>query len=196
MNVQPSEEHMNSAIRALRDGGIVIFPTDTAFGIGCRIDDEAAVDRLYKIRQRPPTQASPVLVGSFQQALAYFDTPSDIVRRFMKKYWPGALTIIAPCHKSSIYSPIRGNGDTVGLRQPDHATPLGLIEAVGVPILGPSANFHGMKTPFAYEHLDPELCKLVDFVMPGVTRAGMASTVVDCSVVPYQIVRQGSVELI
>lgn len=183
------------AISVLKDGGIVIFPTDTAFGIGCRIDDSAAVDRLFTIRKRPRTQATPVLVSTKAMGLAYYVDPKDIVRRFMDEYWPGALTIISPCDINRIYSPIRGGGNTIGLRMPNHQTTLAIITGVGVPVLGPSANFHGMETPYRFKQLDPELCALVDLVVPGQCQTGGISTVVDCSVTPYTIVRQGKVFL-
>ncbi len=179
----------------MKQGGIVIFPTDTAFGIGCRIDKPKSIDRLFAIRKRPLTQATPVLVSSIDMALPYLDHPKDIVRRLMETYWPGALTIVSACKKDLLYSPIRGNGETVGLRMPDHETALRIIEGVGVPILGPSANFHGKQTPFRFEDLDPELTKLVDYVVQGACTVGLASTVVDCSVTPCRILRQGAVSL-
>lgn len=157
------------------------------------MDDKKAVDRLFAIRKRPRTQATPVLVSSREQALAYYLDPLEIVRRLMDQYWPGALTIIARCKKNLIYSPIRGGGETIGFRMPKHETALELIREVGVPILGPSANFHGQPTPYRFEDLDPKLVKLVDYVVPGICSVGIASTVVDCSEHPYRIVRQGSI---
>ncbi len=183
------------ALEIVKKGGIIIYPTDTAFGIGCRIDDRAAVDRLFTIRKRPATQAMPVLVGSEAMALQYFDSPSDIVRRFMKTYWPGALTIVAACKKNLVYSPIRAGGPNVGLRMPNHETILGIIRGAGVPVLGPSANFHGEPTPYSTDDLNPSLTKLVDYVVPGECTIKRASTVVDCSVNPYIIIRQGAVDL-
>ena len=120
---------IQKAINVLNQCGIIIYPTDTAFGIGCRIDDHAAVDRLFKLRRRPATQPMPVLVSSIDMALAYFDSPSDIVRRLMNEYWPGALTIVANCKKGLIYSPIRAGSTTIGLRMPNHQVPLAIIEA-------------------------------------------------------------------
>ena len=183
------------AIAVVKRGGIIIYPTDTAFGIGCRIDDHAAVDRLFTLRKRPLDMPTPVLVSSPDMALAYFDTESLIVRRLMKNHWPGALTIVAPCKVKKIYSPIRGSGATIGLRMPDHEIPLTIIDGVGVPVIGTSANFHGEPTAFAYQELDKTLIKLVDFVVPGVCKHRTASTVVDCSVDPYKIIRQGAITL-
>jgi L-threonylcarbamoyladenylate synthase len=184
------------AIEVLNQGGIVIYPTDTAFGIGCRIDMPEAVDRLFELRRRPLTQATPLLVDTEAMALLYFDAPSQIVRRFMVTYWPGALTIVAPVKKEKVYSPLRGSTELVGLRCPNHDAARQMIAGVGVPVVGPSANFHGMATPYRLEDLDPELIKLVDFVLSGQCQLKQASTVVDCSANPYRIIRQGAVQLL
>lgn len=183
------------AIKVLRDGGIVIFPTDTAFGIGCRIDSTFSVDRLFRLRHRPITQAMPVLVSSESMALPYLTSPSSIVRHLMKTYWPGGLTIVAPCDIDTVYSPIRGGTNAIGLRMPSHETTLSMIMGVGVPVLGPSANFHGAATPFSIKDIDKRLIKLVDFVLEGVSDTHVASTVVDCTIKPYTIIRQGAVVL-
>jgi len=192
---EPNKKIIEQAITTLNAGGIIIFPTDTAFGIGCRIDKPESVDKLFAIRRRPETQALPVLVRSSEQALPFYQHPSDIVRRLMKTYWPGALTIIDTCKKELIYSPIRGGGDTVGMRHPKHDVLQHILDGVEVPIVGPSANIHGECTPYRFEDLDLELTKQVDFVVPGVCTAGNVSTVVDCSVTPYRIIRQGAVQL-
>ncbi len=186
---------IKKAIGILNDGGIIIFPTDTAFGVGCRIDKPEAVKKIFAIRQRPLTQALPVLVSSTTQALAYFLDPSNIVRRFMRQYWPGALTIVDTCKKELIDSPIRAGGPTVGLRWPNHPIVQQLIEGTGVSIIGPSANIHKMKTPHSLADVDPEFIKLVDCVIPGECPIGQSSTVVDCSVNPYTIIRQGAVHI-
>ncbi len=183
------------AIDVLNRGGIVIYPTDTAFGIGCRIDRPDAVDRLFFIRRRSVAQATPVLVASIEMALPYLNILSDVVRRLMNEYWPGALTIVAPGKKELIYSPIRGDGNTIGLRMPNHTTALAIISGAGVPILGPSANFHGHTTPYCWDDLDPELVKMVDLVVPGDCSIKNISTVIDCSVNPYNIIRQGAVRI-
>lgn len=186
---------ITKAIEIVKAGGIAIFPTDTAFGIGCRIDNKKAVDKLFELRRRPKTQAMPVLVSSREMSLAYLSSLSYIVRRLMEEYWPGALTIVAPCKKELVYSPIRGGGDTIGFRMPNHPTALSIIAGVGVPILGPSANFHGEETPYRFEDLDPALVKLVDYVVPGECKEGNVSTVIDCSTRSPTILRQGAVKL-
>jgi L-threonylcarbamoyladenylate synthase len=186
---------IQKAVSVLTQGGILIYPTDTAFGIGCRMDDKSAVKRLFTIRKRSVFKAVPVLVSSERMALAYFDHPSDIVRHFMHLYWPGALTIVSACHKKLVYSPIRGGTDSIGMRKPDYPVLLDIISSLGVPILGPSANFSGERTPYVQNDLNPELIKLVDMVMPGQSHMGNVSTVVDCTTKPYTIIRQGAVHI-
>lgn len=181
----------------MQSGGIIIFPTDTAFGIGCRVDDEQAVERLFQIRRRPVEKATPVLVDSLSMAEKYYTSPlPDEVQQLMKDHWPGALTIVYTCAESLVPPLPRGGGKTIGLRMPDHTVALELIRGVGVPILGPSANFHGYPTPFSFDALDPELVKLVDGVVEGECKpARLASTVIDCTETPPKILRQGAVTL-
>ena len=189
-------EEIKKAIQIIKDGGIVIYPTDTAYGIGCRIDSSASVRRLFEMRRRPLTQATPVLVDSIPMAEDYllYSIP-DVVRHLTDKYWPGALTVILPCKTDKVPPPVRGGGKNIGLRIPDHNVPLSIIEGVGVPILGPSANFHGLPTPCSFEQLDPLLVKEADFILKGECRKGNVSTVVDCSVNPWKIVRKGALNI-
>jgi L-threonylcarbamoyladenylate synthase len=184
------------AIQILKDGGVVIFPTDTAFGIGCRIDDEKAIRRLFRIRKRPETQATPVLVSSLHMAQPYLaSVPQDVINKLMEPYWPGALTIVLRCKTDVVPSLVRGGTDTLGIRVPNHLTTLALIDGVGVPLLGPSANFHGEKTPYIFEDLDKDLVKQVDYVVPGECHVKQASTVIDCTVSPWKILRLGAVKI-
>lgn len=195
MSQKISEKLLSQAIEILNSGGIVIFPTDTAFGIGCRMDKKRAVERLFKIRKRPTTQAVPVLVDSIEMAKEYLKLFPKEVEDLMKKYWPGALTIVYPCQTKKVPSLVRGGGKTLGVRMPNHQTPLQLIKAIKVPILGPSANFHNMPTPYKFEDLDKNLLKLVDLAIPGECKIGLTSTVIDCSQQLWRIIRPGGVQL-
>src|SRR3990167_6731761 len=100
------------ALEVLKDGGIVIFPTDTAFGIGCRIDNEKSIERLFKIRNRPENMAVPVLVNSVEMAKQYLmPITHDVQKKLIKVYWPGALTIVLPCRTDNVPSLVRGMGE-------------------------------------------------------------------------------------
>lgn len=187
---------LEEAIEVLNQGGIVIFPTDTAFGIGCRIDDEKAIERLFAIRKRPKSQATPVLFDSIERVKEYVLPFDQKIEQLIQSYWPGALTLIHDCIEEKVPSLVRAGGGTLGIRIPDHETVWKLIKGANVPILGPSANFHGEKTPYNFEELDKRLIKLVDFVVEGKTKGkGLASTVIDCTKLPWKIIRQGEVLL-
>jgi L-threonylcarbamoyladenylate synthase len=187
---------IEKAIKIIQEGGIVIFPTDTAFGMGCRIDNENAVRRLFTLRKRPETQATPVLVSSFEMAQEYLEfIPEEVKGKLIGTYWPGALTIVLPSRIEKIPSLVRGGKDTLGVRMPNHPTALELIKGAGVPLLGPSANFHGEQTPYNLADLDGELIKLVDYIVPGECSVKQASTVIDCTVEPWKILRQGAVRI-
>ena len=188
-------KNLEKAVRIIKKGGIVIFPTDTAFGIGCRIDDSRAIEKLFKLRRRSKDKAVPVLVSSIKMAEEYVKEINPETRMLMKKYWPGGLTIILNCKKEKVPNMVRGGGNTIGIRTPGHKTIRELIRKVGIPIIAPSANFSGEKTPFKVSELDASLVRQVAFVLPGRCKLKKASTVVDCSRKPYKILRQGAVNL-
>lgn len=186
---------VEKAIEVLNKGGIIIYPTDTAFGIGCRIDRENSIKRLFNIRKRPTNQATPVLISSLEMVREYISKIPNDVQNLMEKYWPGALTITLPCKTEKVPELVRGGGSTIGIRIPNHEVTLELIKGVGVPILGPSANFHGEQTPYDFKDLNPGLTKMVDYIIPGETKLKEASTVIDCSQKSWRILRQGSVKV-
>jgi L-threonylcarbamoyladenylate synthase len=184
------------AIQIFNQGGIVIFPTDTAFGIGCRIDDSKAVKRLFQIRKRPHSLAIPVLVSGLVMAQQYLKTiPQEVIDKLINKYWPGALTIVLPCLINKVPFLVRGREKNLGVRMPDHEITLQIIQGLEVPILGSSANFHGEKTPYRLEDLDEKLLKQVDLVVEGECKLKHESTVIDCSVKPWKNLRDGAVKL-
>ncbi|OGH16547.1 MAG: threonylcarbamoyl-AMP synthase [Candidatus Levybacteria bacterium RIFCSPHIGHO2_02_FULL_40_18] len=188
-------KNLLKALETVKKGGIIIFPTDTAFGIGCRVDDEKTVERLFQIRKRPKEKAVPVLASSINMVEDYVEYIKPDVRKLMGKYWPGALTLVLPAKVERVSNLIRGGGKTIGIRIPDHDSILRVIRAVGVPILGPSANLAGEKTPFKMSDLDPNLVRLVDFVLHGRCKIKKPSTVLDVSKKPWKVIRQGAVRL-
>ena len=185
---------LGQAIKIVKNRGIIIFPTDTAFGIGCRIDDVGLVEKLFKTRKRPQEKAVPVLVASIKMAEEYADI-NTTARKLIQQHWPGGLTVVVPAKINKTNSLVRGGGKTIGIRMPNHTTTLKLIKAVGVPIIGSSANFAGEQTPYKMSDLDSELIKQVDFVLPGRCSAKLSSTVVDCTGDKIKILRQGAVKI-
>lgn len=188
--------HFNKAKEIIKNGGIVIFPTDTAFGIGCRIDNNDAIQKLFSIRRRPATQAMPVLCASKEMVKQYVThIPENVEKKIMDKYWPGAVTIILPANLQNVPSLVRGGGISVGVRVPNHEIPRALSTFIGVPILGSSANFHGDPTPYTFADINPQLISLADYSIPGTCSVKKESTVIDCSDEHWNIVRQGAIHL-
>lgn len=121
--------------------------------------------------------------------------PKEVVDRLIEPCWPGVLTIVLPCKVDSVSSLVRGGSETLGVRIPNHPIAKAIIRGVGVPVLGPSANFHGGKTPYQMEELDREFVKQVDCIVYGECPVGNVSTVIDCSVRPWKIIRQGAIKI-
>lgn len=188
-------DQLSEAAKIIKQGGIVVFPTDTAYGIGCNMTNEDSVNKLFKIRKRPTQQATPVLFSSIEQVKEYVLPFDQDISSLMSKYWPGALTIVLDCYLDKVPSLVRGGGETLGVRVPNNEKILEIIELSGVPVLGPSANFHGEKTPYSYKELNKDLIKLVDFVVEGEVAVKQASTVLDCSKKPWTILRQGAIDI-
>ncbi|MFC1646920.1 L-threonylcarbamoyladenylate synthase [Patescibacteria group bacterium] len=182
--------YIQKTVEVLNQGGIIIYPTDTAFGIGCLLDKHESIDKLFKLRKRPINKAMPVLVSNQDMALEYFKDPSNIVRLLMKKYWPGALTIVSGC-KKKVSSKILSNFGEIGLRMPNHKIVLEIISKCNIPLLGSSANFHGSPTPHKYSDLDENLVNQVDYVLPGECTYTKSSTVVRVVGEKLEIIRQG-----
>lgn len=201
-------KEIDQAIEILKNSGIVIYPTDTAFGIGCRIDDEKAIKRLFVIKQRPINQATPVLVDSMEMAKKYLIPFDNDVLDLMKKYWPGALTIVLKARADKVSKLIMGENNTLAVRMPNDKVILSLIKSLGVPIIGTSANLHGENTIYKFKDLDKRLVKKVDFVVKGESLEHNISTVIDCTRPqrlagfhggqvqnPWKILRQGVIRI-
>lgn len=183
------------AIKTLKKGRIVVFPTETAFGVGCRIDNKKAVRRLIKIRRREEGKPFLVLVSSLEMAKKYWQKLPTEIESLAKKFWPGPLTIVFFCKKQLVPSLVRAEGETLGTRMPPHKIALQIVEEVGVPILAPSANFSGGTTPYKFSDLNPELTKLVDFVLKAPCgKYKKPSTVIDCTKKLWQILRKGAIK--
>ena len=185
MKDQSPEDQIKEAVKILKKGGIVIFPTDTVYGIGCRFDDKDAISRLYKIKKTPESQPFPILVSDLSQVekLAVINKTGE---ELIKKYWPGALTIVLQSKEGK---------NKIGFRMPDSALIKSIIDGLGEPIIGTSANFHGSRAPNSYEKLDSTFIKLADFVLRGECQLGIESTVVDATIDYPEVLRDGAIKL-
>ncbi|HXF81352.1 MAG TPA: L-threonylcarbamoyladenylate synthase [bacterium] len=196
IRVEPGERRApRRAVDVLRAGGVVVFPTDTVYGVGCRIDDEAAVRRIFALKGRALTDPLPVLLADPLQLDEYGTAVTAGARRLAALYWPGALTIIVRRSKR-VPALVAGGGETVGLRVPGHPLPRALVREVGVALVGTSANTHGAPSPLTAQQAVFDLGDRVDLVIDGGrTPLGQESTVVDATVEPPRLVRAGAVVL-
>lgn len=196
IRVEPGERRApRRALEMLRGGGVVVFPTDTVYGLGCRIDHEAAVRRLYALKSRPSNEPLPVLLADPSQLDEYGTNITSGARRLAALYWPGALTIIVR-RSNRIPALVAGGGETIGLRVPGYAVPRALVRDLGIPIVGTSANTHGAPPPITAQQVVFDLGDRVDLVLDGGRcPIGKESTVVDATADPPRIVRQGTLVL-
>lgn len=183
---------MKKAVDVIKQGGLVIFPTETVYGLGADALNPRAVKKIFKVKGRPVKKALIIHVSkkSTIDVLAK-DIPRQ-ARMLVRKYWPGPLTLVLK-KKKIVPGIVTGGGDTVAIRMPDHPLALKLIRAAG-PIVGPSANFYGKKPPRTVKEISPKLLKSVDAVLDGgKAKTGIPSTVVDFTKTPPKIVRKGSI---
>jgi len=186
------ESGLKKAVEILQKGGVVVFPTDTLYGVGCRMDDKDAVKRVYKIKKRSSQKPTLVLVSSVSMAKRYVKI-NNIGQKLIKKFWPGPLTIIFQA-KNNVPKEIQGEGQALGVRYPDYPPLLKIIKKIGVPILAPSANFQGEHPPKKFKDLDEKFIKMVDFVIKGECKIGKESTIVDCTKTPPKVLREGAIK--
>lgn len=184
----------DKTIEVFKKGEIVIFPTDTAFGIGCRMDREDIVQKIFEIRARPSDKALLVLVDSIEMAEKYVEFDEKTLS-YAKRYWPGGVTMILPCIIEKVPSAIRAGGTSLAVRMPKHNALLQIIKEVGVPLVAPSANISGAPTPYSLDEVSKGLIEQVDYIMQGECTYKKESTIIDTTVSPWHIVRMGAVQI-
>lgn len=183
------------AARVLNEGGLVVFPTETAFGVGCRIDRPESVRRLVDWRKRQKGKPFLVLASGFSMAKKYWQEPSSLIETLAEKFWPGPLTLVWFCREGLVPLEVRAGGKTLAIRVPAYEPTRKLVEAVGVPILAPSANFSGQPTPFRIAEVDNQFLTGVDFFLRlPCGQWKEPSTVFDGTRSPGRILREGAIK--
>lgn len=183
------------AVEMLREGAVIVFPTDTVYGLGCRIDAPEAVRRVFALKGRGASDPLPVLLADPAQLEVYGRDLTPAARELARRFWPGALTIVVR-RTDAVPALVAGGRDTVGLRVPDHPVPRLLIREIGVPLVGTSANTHGAPAPLTAQQAAFDLGDAVDLILDGGRcPVGRESTVVDATADPVRILRQGAVRL-
>ena len=186
-------EVIASALDVLRRGGLVAFPTDTVYGVGAMAFDPAAIERIYTAKGRDATKALPILLAGLAGLAEVAQALPPEILRLAGSFWPGPLTLIV--HKLEAVPMAISRDGTVGVRVPDHPIALALLRGVG-PLAATSANRSGEADPLTAEDVAAGLEDQVDLILDGGRAAGgRPSTVVDCTVNPPILVREGPVSL-
>lgn len=187
----PQQRLLDQVVDCLRNGGIIIYPTDTIYGLGCDIFHPKAVERICKIKNIDPQKAQLSFICRDLSHLSDYtksiDTP---LYRILKNHLPGPYTFILPASKL-VPKILKSKKDTVGLRIPDNVICRSILETLGNPIL--SASLPG---EMVEEYTDPEIIyekfgKQVDYVVDGGPGGIVPSTVIDCTTDEWSITRQG-----
>lgn len=191
LRVDPDAPAPRRAVEALRAGQVVVYPTDTVYGLGCDATNPAAVRRVFEIKGRPPDQPVPVLLAEPHQAAELAEL-SEGARRLIRRFWPGPLTLVLPSRGVVAEMVTAGTG-TVGLRVPDHPVPRALVRACGFPLVGTSANSTGKPAPVTVPQVLSDLDGRVELVLDGGRLRGRPSTVADGTGERPRVLRPGPI---
>jgi len=189
------KQQVAKAVAILRSGGVVAFPTDTVYGLGCEYHNREAVFRIYEVKGRPSRMALPLLLSSVEQIDEVTLEVPEVARQLTAKFWPGALTLILK-KSPSVPDFITAGGDTVAVRVPDHPVPVAIARGLGMPIVGTSANLSGQPSALNAEEVRTSLGERVDIVIDGGrVSGGGESTIIDLSGEKPVVLREGAISL-
>lgn len=183
--LNPKKEYLEEAASVLAKGGLVIFPTETVYGIGADMANKSAIERLYAIKSRPKEKPFSVHIDIKDKIEDFIQDIPGMAYKLMDKFWPGPLTLILRAK----------NNSTIGIRLPDDNIARAIIALSKVNVVCPSANISGKPAPVNFQEAIKDLDGRVDFAIDaGTTRLGIESTVVDLTIEPWRILREGAIK--
>jgi len=189
----PDQRKIEHIVGVLRKGGIIIYPTDTIYGIGCDLFNRQAIDRLCRIREIKPKSLNLSFICYDMSHISEFvkgmDTPTFKV---LKRALPGPFTFILES-SSKVPKILNVNKRTVGIRIPDHNIPRQIVQTLGNPIVTSSIKDDDEVIEYTTdpEHIFDEFKHLVDIVIDGGYGGNIPSTVIDCSKGEMEVIREG-----
>lgn len=188
----PASE-IQRALEILQSGGIVAFPTDTVYGLGALAFDNAAIESIYKAKDRPIEKAIPILIADMDSLKLVANEIPNMARIFASRFWPGPLTCIVP-KKQTLPLAVSATS-TVAVRIPDHKDAIALLRAAG-PMAVTSANISGQTSPSTAQEVFDQLNTRIPLILDGgKTKGGIPSTIVDCTGEKPLILREGPISL-
>lgn len=190
--LQADDSSVVIAAEIIRKGGLVVFPTDTVYGIGCNPMSEDSVERLFRAKRRE-AKPIPILCDSFDTAASVVDL-NAAAQRLAKAHWPGALTIVAPVRTEFPRAIHQGTG-MVGVRVPAHELCLRLIRTCEGTLTGTSANLSGRPPCRSLEEAISQLGEDIDLFLDGGYLSGLESTVVRLEGERIEVLREGGIRV-
>lgn len=193
--VTVDKNELEEAAICLRNGGLVVFPTETVYGLGADSSNPQAVENIYKAKGRPSDNPLIVHIAHMEDVNKLAREVPDYAKRLMDKYWPGPLTLIFK-KQPHVIDRVTAGLDTVAVRLPSNSIARELIRKSGVFVAAPSANLSGSPSPTVYRHVKNDLEGRVDYIINGDgCEIGLESTVVDVSGDHPVILRPGAITL-
>jgi L-threonylcarbamoyladenylate synthase len=187
------QRQVELGVSILKQGGLVAFPTDTVYGLGARANIPQAVERVYRVKERPPNMALPLLLADMSQISEVAEPVPPIAWLLASKFLPGALTIVLPKSRS-VPDIITAGGVTVAIRIPAHPVPVALVRSLGMPIVGTSANLSGKPSALTADEVYSQFGDKVDLVIDGgKCPGGRESTIIDVTGEVPIILREGAI---
>lgn len=189
------KENLNQVVDLLKEGKVLIFPTETSYGLGCDATNQEAVDKIFKIKNRAKNKPLLVLVSSVAQAKKYLIW-NETLDNLSQKYWPGPLTIVGECHKSLAMGVLSSDG-TIAVRVSDHPLANMLCKKIGEPLVATSANISGQSEIYSAEEIKEEFSDCVNcpdaFLDLGDLPLHPPTTIVSVLDDELKILRQGEI---
>ncbi len=186
---KPSDDVIEECIEILKRGGLVVFPTETVYGLGAYTFNPKAVLKIFEVKRRPPTNPLIVHISELEQLNEIVAEIPDVVFELAEKFWPGPLTLVLK-KNPKVPDVVTAKLDTVAVRMPAHPVALKLAR---IPIVAPSANIAGKPSPTTAEHVIKDLYGKVDAIIDaGETPYGVESTIIDLTKKPPVLIRPGA----
>lgn len=183
------------AVETIKNGGIVIFPTETVYGLGADCFNSEAVKKVFITKNRPYYDPLIVHISKKSQMFELVKNVDNKVKLLIKTFWPGPLSIVLK-KSSKVPDIVTANKDTVCIRMPSNLVAKIFIDMCGVPIAAPSANIFSRVSATSIEHILKDFSKkeFVEYIIyDGNSQYGLESTIVDCTMYPFKILRYGSI---
>jgi len=189
----PSDAAITQAVAAVRAGGVIAFPTRCLYGLGADAFNAEAVGRIFGIKERSPRNPILILIDRTSRLDQLVSEVPPVAVRIMNHFWPGRITLVFKASEAVPHYLTAGT-DKIGIRLPGHPVAATLVNALQTPLTGTSANLSGKSGCRRIEDLEKQIADKLDLILDaGTLNGGIGSTVVDVTIEPPEILREGEI---